>query len=55
MRRGALPVKLTIRQAYFELSVDQLKSYAALLGEKPTRKADLVGNDRVGGVLPHSR
>ena len=55
MRRGAPLVKLTIRQAYFELSVDQLKSYAALLGEKPNRKADLVGNDRVGGVLPHSR
>jgi hypothetical protein len=39
MRRGALPVKLTIRQAYFELSVDQLKSYAALLGEnRPGRQ-----------------
>lgn len=55
MRRGAPLVKLIIRQAYFELSVDQLKSYAALLEEKPIRKADLVGNDRVGGVLPHSR
>ena len=42
MRRDALPVKLTIRQAYFELSVDHSSPTPRCLGRNQPGKQTLL-------------